>query len=98
MWPFHRYHFALRLRRQYRSRFKRMSADEQRRFIVEKRERGDDVSRLETDPRERRIQFLRSLVDERSVPAGRSNPSPCSNTRPIPTNRAADIWLPSPTG
>jgi HAAS domain-containing protein len=56
-----RYHFALRLRRQYRNRFRRMSADEQKRFIAEKRERGEDVSAFETDPRERLIQFLREF-------------------------------------
>ena len=56
-----RYHFALRLRRHYRNRFQRMSADEQRRFIAEKRERGEDVSAFETDPRERLVQFLREF-------------------------------------
>lgn len=56
-----RYHFALRLKRQYRNRFGRMSADEQKRFIAEKRERGEDVSAFETDPRERLVQFLREF-------------------------------------
>ena len=56
-----RYHFALRLRRQYRNRFQRMSADEQKRFIAGKRERGEDVSAFETDPRERLVQFLREF-------------------------------------
>jgi hypothetical protein len=56
-----RYHFALRLRRQYRNRFQRMSADEQQRFIAAKREPGEDVSAFETDPRERLVQFLREF-------------------------------------
>ena len=56
-----RYHFALRLRRQYRNRFQRMSVDEQKRFIAEKRERGEDVSPFEADPRERLVQFLREF-------------------------------------
>jgi hypothetical protein len=56
-----RYHFALRLRRRYRNRFQRMSADQRRRFIAEKRERGADVSAFETDPRERLVQFLREF-------------------------------------
>jgi len=56
-----RYHFALRLRRPYRNRIQRMSADEQKRFIAEKRERGEDVSAFETDPRERLAQFLREF-------------------------------------
>jgi hypothetical protein len=54
-------HFALRLRRRHRNRFQRMSADEQKRFIAEKRERGEDVSAFETDPRERLVQFLREF-------------------------------------
>jgi hypothetical protein len=53
-----RYHFALRLKRRFRNRFQRMSADEQKRFIAEKRDRGEDVSAFETDPRERLVQFL----------------------------------------
>ena len=53
-----RIHFGLRLRRQHRKRFQRMSADEQKRFIAEMRERGEDVSAFETDPRERLVQFL----------------------------------------
>jgi hypothetical protein len=56
-----RCHFKLRLKRRYRDRFKRMSSDEQRRFIAEKRERGEDVSAFETDPRERLFQFLREF-------------------------------------
>ena len=56
-----RYHFALRLKRPHRNRFKRMSADEQKRFIAEKRDRGEDVSAFETDPRERLVQFLREF-------------------------------------
>jgi HAAS len=56
-----RYHFALRLKRQCRNRFGRMSADEQQRFTAAKRERGEDVSAFETDPRERLVQFLRDF-------------------------------------
>jgi len=56
-----RYHFALRLRRQYPNRFQRMSADEQKRFIAEKRDRGEDVSTFATDPHERLVQFLREF-------------------------------------
>jgi hypothetical protein len=56
-----RYHFALRLKRQYRDRFQRMSGDEQKRFIAGKRERGEDISAFETDPRERLVQFLREF-------------------------------------
>ena len=56
-----RYHFALRLKRHYRNRFKKMSADEQKRLIAEKRERGEDVSAFEIDPRERLVQFLREF-------------------------------------
>jgi hypothetical protein len=55
------YHFAVRLRRRYRNRFNRMSDDEQKRFIAEKRERGEDVSAFETDPHERLVQFLREF-------------------------------------
>src|SRR6266508_1036118 len=54
-----RYHFCLRLKRPYRNRFKQMSTDEQQRFIAEKKERGEDASAFETDPRERLVQFLR---------------------------------------
>jgi hypothetical protein len=56
-----RYHFALRLKRQFRNRLKRMSADEQQRFIAEKKQRGEDVSAFEADPRERLVQFLRDF-------------------------------------
>lgn len=56
-----RYHFAIRLRRRHRNRFQRMSADEQKRFIAEMRERGEDASAFETDPRERLVQFLREF-------------------------------------
>jgi len=38
-----------------------MSADERQRFIAEKRDRGEDVSAFETDPRERLVQFLRDF-------------------------------------
>ena len=56
-----RYQFALRLRWRYRNRFRRMSADEQKRFIAEKREQREDLSAFETDPRERLVQFLREF-------------------------------------
>ena len=56
-----RYHFALRLKRPHRNRFRKMSADERQRFIAEKRDRGEDVSAFETDPRERLVQFLRDF-------------------------------------
>src|SRR5260370_1852817 len=56
-----RYHSALRLRRQYRNRFQGMSADERKLFIAHKRERGEDVSPFETDPRERLVRFLREF-------------------------------------
>jgi hypothetical protein len=56
-----RYHFALRLKRRFRHRFQRMSADEQQRFVAGKRDRGEDVSAFETDPRERLVQFLREF-------------------------------------
>jgi hypothetical protein len=38
-----------------------MSADEQKRFIADKREPGEDVSAFETDPHERLVQFLREF-------------------------------------
>jgi hypothetical protein len=53
-----RYRCALRFKRSYRDRWSRMSAEEQNRFIAEKRKRGDDVSAFETDPRERLVRFL----------------------------------------
>jgi hypothetical protein len=56
-----RYHFALRMRRQYRNQFQRKSDDEQKQFIAEKRERGEDVRAFETDPRERLFEFLREF-------------------------------------
>jgi hypothetical protein len=56
-----RHHFSLRLKRPYRKRFQRMSADEQKRFIADIRERGEDVSVFEMDPRERLVQFLREF-------------------------------------
>jgi hypothetical protein len=56
-----RYHFALALKRPYRNRFAKMSVDEQNRFIAQKKERGEDVSALETDPRERLAQFLQEF-------------------------------------
>ena len=60
---------------------------------------GEDVSAFETDPRERLVQFLREFGRGTfRVRAGRSNRSPCSKTRLIRTNGAADIWLHSPAG
>jgi hypothetical protein len=56
-----RHHFGLRLKRRHRNRFKKMSADEQQRFIAELRERGEDVTPFETDPRERLVQFLQDF-------------------------------------
>jgi hypothetical protein len=55
------YRFGLRLKRRLRNRFRRMSADEQQRFIGEKKARGEDVSAFETDPRERLVQFLQGF-------------------------------------
>ena len=65
-----RYHFALRLRRQYRNRFQRMSADAQKRFIAEKQDRSEDVGAFETDPRERLLQFLREFGRRTLVSGG----------------------------
>jgi hypothetical protein len=53
-----RYHFALRLKRPYRNWFGTMSLDEQKQVIEQMRERGEDVSAFETDPRERLVRFL----------------------------------------
>jgi hypothetical protein len=58
-------HFALRLKRPWRNRFKRMSAAERARFIAEMRERGEDASAFEADPRERLVQFLRDFAQRR---------------------------------
>ena len=55
------YHFGLRLKPGHRKRFKKMSADEQQLLIAEKKERGEDVSAFETDPRERLAHFLREF-------------------------------------
>jgi hypothetical protein len=65
-----RYHFALRLKRPRRNRLEKMSADEKERFIAEKRERGEDVSAFETDPRERLVQFLRDFGLRTLGPSG----------------------------
>lgn len=54
-------HFALRLRRPYRARFAKMSADEQKQFIAEMRKCGEDVAAFEADPQERLVQFLREF-------------------------------------
>lgn len=54
-------HFALRMRRPIRARFARMSPDEQKQFVAERRKRGEDVSAFETDPQERLVQFLREF-------------------------------------
>jgi hypothetical protein len=54
-------HFALRLRRPFRARFAKMSADDRRQFIAERRKRGEDVAAFETDPHERLAHFLREF-------------------------------------
>jgi hypothetical protein len=59
------FHFALRLKHPWRNRFKRMSAAERERFIAEIRERGEDASAFEADPRERLVQFLRGFAQRR---------------------------------
>lgn len=51
-------HFAIRLKRPWRKRLKKMSAPERLQFIAEMRERGEDVSTFEADPRERLVRFL----------------------------------------
>ena len=56
-----RYHFAVALKRPYRDRFAKMSVDERNRFIAQKKEKGEDVSAFETDPRERLAQFLQEF-------------------------------------
>jgi len=56
-----RYHFAVALKRPYRNRFAKMSVDERNRFILQKKEKGEDVSAFETDPRERLAQFLQEF-------------------------------------
>jgi hypothetical protein len=59
------FHFALRLKRPWRDRFKRMPATGRERFIAEMRERGEDVTAFEADPRERLVQFLRDFARRR---------------------------------
>jgi hypothetical protein len=59
------FHFALRLKHRWRNRFKRMSAGERERFIAEMRERGEDASAFEADPRDRLVQFLREFAQRR---------------------------------
>jgi hypothetical protein len=56
------FHFALRLKHPWRTRFKRMSAAERERFIAEMRERGEDASAF---PRERLVHFLRGFAQRR---------------------------------
>src|SRR5215470_13862343 len=56
-----RYHFAVALKGPYRDRFAKMSVDERNRFIAQKKEKGEDVSAFETDPRERLAQFLQEF-------------------------------------
>jgi len=56
-----RYHFAVALKGPYRNRFAKMSVDERNRFIARKKEKGEDVSAFETDPRERLAQFLQEF-------------------------------------
>jgi hypothetical protein len=55
------FHFAVRLKRPWRKRLKNMSATERMQFIAEMRERGEDVSAFEADPRERLLQFSRDF-------------------------------------
>jgi len=54
-------HFVVALKRPWRIRFKKMSPAERERFIAGMRERGEDVSAFEADPRERLVQFLRDF-------------------------------------
>ena len=54
-------HFALRLKRPFRPRFAKMSADDRTQFIAERRKRGEDVAAFETDPHERLVHFLREF-------------------------------------
>lgn len=56
-----RYHFALRLKGAHRKRFMKMSPEKLREFIAEGRERGEDMSAFETEPRERLAHFLREF-------------------------------------
>ena len=58
-------HVALRLKHPWRKRFGRMSAAERERFLGEMRERGEDASAFEADPRERLVQFLRDFARRR---------------------------------
>jgi hypothetical protein len=55
-----RHHFALRVRRHYRRRFLRMSADDSS-LVAARKKRIPDVGAFETDPHERLAQFLRDF-------------------------------------
>jgi hypothetical protein len=68
--PSLRCHFALRLKRPYRNRWKKMSADQRKQFIAAKKERGEDVGAFETDPRERLRQFLQEFGRRRFGSSG----------------------------
>lgn len=59
------FHFALRLKRPWRNRFRSMTASERERFIAEMREHGEDMNAFETDPGERLVQFLRDFAQRR---------------------------------
>lgn len=59
------FHVALRLKHPWRNRFKRMSAAEREQFTAEMRERGEDASAFEADPRERLVQFLRDFAQRK---------------------------------
>ena len=65
-----RHHFALRLKRPHRNRWKKMSADQRKQFIAAKRERGEDVAAFETDPRERLHEFLQDFGRRTFGPGG----------------------------
>ena len=53
-----RFQLTARLKRRARYRFKRMSPDERQQFIARMKERGEDVSAFELDPREHLVRFL----------------------------------------
>jgi hypothetical protein len=65
-----RYHFGLRVKRPYRDRFGRMSVGEQKRFTEQMRERGENVSACEADPRERLVCFLEEFGRRAFGPTG----------------------------
>lgn len=65
-----RYHFGARLKWRARNRFKKMSPDERKQFIARMKERGEDVSAFEADPREHLVQFLRKFGPRTLDPNG----------------------------